>query len=219
MSVIVEFTVAAGEFELGRVFEVMKDARIELESMVPLGDRAVPFFWVYDSLDDDTRTHIRTHAAVDRLFEVDVFKNRTLFALQWKTQTDEILQGIVRQDGQLLSATGRWDEWEFEVRFPTHDALSAFKDYCEDEDLTLEVTRVYNPSRAGAGKWFGLTSRQRETMMLAVSMGYYDIPRGCTTQEVADRLGISDQAVTERLRRGIATMVSNTLLDEAAMGE
>ncbi|WP_249361517.1 helix-turn-helix domain-containing protein [Haloterrigena sp. H1] len=34
-------------------------------------------------------------------------------------------------------------------------------------------------------------------------MGYYDIPRGCTTAELADELGISDQAVTERLRRAI----------------
>nr|WP_280588312.1 hypothetical protein [Halorubrum sp. Boch-26] len=33
-----------------------------------------------------------------------------------------------------------------------------------------------------------------------------------STQELADGFDISDQAVTERLRRGIDTLVANTLL-------
>lgn len=47
-------------------------------------------------------------------------------------------------------------------------------------------------------------------------MGYYDIPRGCTTKELADELGISDQAVTERLRRAIGSLVRHTLALSAA---
>jgi predicted DNA binding protein len=50
---------------------------------------------------------------------------------------------------------------------------------------------------------------------LAVRGGYYGIPRGTSTQELADELGISAQAVTERLRRGVATLVNNTLLIES----
>jgi hypothetical protein len=38
-----------------------------------------------------------------------------------------------------------------------------------------------------------------------------DVPRGCTTEELADELGISDQAVTERLRRAINAFVRETL--------
>jgi len=43
-------------------------------------------------------------------------------------------------------------------------------------------------------------------------MGYYDIPRGCTTAELADELGISDQATTERLRRAIGAFTRHALL-------
>jgi predicted DNA binding protein len=68
--------------------------------------------------------------------------------------------------------------------------------------------------RRGTGAWYGLTPRQRRTLELAVRRGYYDIPRRCTTIELADELGISDQAVTERLRRGIVTFVTNALLFE-----
>lgn len=46
----------------------------------------------------------------------------------------------------------------------------------------------------------------------AVRGGYYDIPRRMSTQDLADEFGISDQAVTERFRRGIASLVAHTLL-------
>jgi len=42
--------------------------------------------------------------------------------------------------------------------------------------------------------------------------GYYSIPRQTSTQELADEFGISDQAVTERLRRAIETLTENTLI-------
>jgi predicted DNA binding protein len=60
-----------------------------------------------------------------------------------------------------------------------------------------------------------VTGPQREALVLAVERGYYDIPRRCSTAELAAVLGVSDQAVSERLRRGIATLVERTLGDDA----
>ncbi len=60
--------------------------------------------------------------------------------------------------------------------------------------------------------WYGVTQAQRETLMRAVQGGYYSIPRRMSTQDLADDLGISDQAVTERLRRAIVALTENTLI-------
>lgn len=49
-------------------------------------------------------------------------------------------------------------------------------------------------------------------LIRAIQAGYYSIPRQASTQALADEFGISDQAVTERLRHGITALVSNTLL-------
>ncbi|TKX52549.1 helix-turn-helix domain-containing protein, partial [Halorubrum sp. SS7] len=119
---------------------------------------------------------------------------------------------ILDLDAVVLGATGTADAWEFELRFPTHEALSAFQDYYVDEDIEVSVARIYNPTKPDAGPWYGLTSPQRETLAAAVDAGYYSLPREISTQELADSFDISDQAVTERLRRGIATLVRNTLL-------
>jgi predicted DNA binding protein len=139
------------------------------------------------------------------------FEDRTLFTLDWDAERDRVFEGISEHDGQLLSALGTSESWEFELRVASHDTLSDFMAYCEEANLPLTITRVYNPTKPDAGPWYGLTEPQREAMVLAVQMGYYDIPRGCTTKELAEELGISDQAVTERLRRAIVTLATYTL--------
>lgn len=49
MSVIAELQIAGDDFALGRTLEAVSGMAIELESMVPLGGRPVPFFWVHDT--------------------------------------------------------------------------------------------------------------------------------------------------------------------------
>lgn len=62
------------------------------------------------------------------------------------------------------------------------------------------------------GPWCGLSSAQRIALARAVEAGYYSIPREISTNELAAEFGITDQAVTERLRRGIKNFVTSTLL-------
>ena len=212
MSVIAEFQVPATEFELGRILSVEGMSSIELESLVPIGGATVPLFWIHNSTRDTFVESVQQHPAVNNTSAVDVFEDRTLFTLDWDAHQDRVFRGIETHEGQLLSAVGRPDTWQFELRFPDHEALSDFTAHCQSESVSLEATRVYNPTKPDAGPWYGLSEPQREAITLAVESGYYDIPRGCTTQELADKLGISDQAVTERLRRAIVALVTHTLV-------
>lgn len=218
MSVIAELRVPSGDFELGRILTVDGNTSIELESLVPTGGATVPLFWVHNASRDSFLANVQRHPAVDDTSEVDVFEDRTLFTLDWNADQDHLFNGVHEHDGQLLSAVGTPDAREFELRFPAHETLSAFTDHCKDAQIELEMLRVYNPTEPDAGPWYGVTDPQREAMELAVQMGYYDIPRGCTTNELAAELGISDQAVTERLRRAIVTLASHTLIPEDSEG-
>jgi predicted DNA binding protein len=58
---------------------------------------------------------------------------------------------------------------------------------------------------------FDVTGEQREPHVLAHETGHFDIPRGTTTAGLAEELGISDQAVPERLRRGYSRLVEQLL--------
>lgn len=215
MSVIVEFRASSEDFELGQVLAVEGSSTVELETLVPLGDGAVPLFWVYNTSRESFVNGVQQHPTVEEATPVDVFEDRTLFTLDWNADQDRLVRAIRENEGQIQNATGTPSTWKFEVRFPSHESLSAFSTDCDTEGISLEVTRVYNPSEVDVHPWYGLTEPQFEALTLAAQMGYYGIPRGCTTKELADELGISDQAVTERLRRAIVALVTYTLpLDE-----
>lgn len=214
MSVIAEFRVPSTDFELGRILSIDGDTTIELERLVPIGEATVPLFWVHNTTRESLVENVQNHSSVNDATEIDVFEDQTLFTLDWESTEDRLIEGIQLCQGQLLNATGTSEGWEFKLRFADHDVLTAFSTYCEDSDISLDIKYVYNPTELDAHPWYSLTAPQREAMTLAVRKGYYDIPRGCTTKELAAELGISDQAVTERLRRGIVTLVSNTLITD-----
>ena len=212
MSVIVELSLPATEFQLGRILSTEADTRVSLETMVPLGDRSVPFFRVSGSARDAFETDVRSHTAVSGVHPVNTHGEETLYALDWQFADDSFLAGVLALDGHVLEAEGGAETWVFQLRFLSHDALSEFQTYCEETDIPAEVKRIYNPTNPDAGPWYGLTREQRETLTYAVENGYYSLPRQVSTQEIADAFDISDQAVTERLRRAIDTLVTNTLL-------
>ena len=211
MSVIVEFRVAADDFELGRVLTADRNAAVELEAIVPMGETTVPLWWQRDPASESFIETLRAHSSVADAAQVDVVDGRTVFTLDC-TSDDELFGAISDHEGDVLSVVGTPKTWAFELEFPSHRSLTAFTSDCADRGLKLETTRVYTPTEPAVGPDFGLTGPQREAIILAVNWGYYNIPRGCTTQELADELGISDQAVTERLRRAIGSLVSNTLM-------
>ncbi|MHB9288577.1 helix-turn-helix domain-containing protein [Halobacteriales archaeon Cl-PHB] len=219
MSVIADLRIPATEFELGRILELEQGTTLTLEEMIPLGQTAVPFFWVYDGQDGAFEETVRAHPSVTDVTLVESHDDRRLYAINWTIDRDLVFDGIGATDAQLLSATGTTTNWDFELRFPTHEALSDFKDHCESAHISLEVRRVYNPTKPDAGPWFGLTVSQRRTLLRAVEAGYYRIPRGISTAELAEEFDISDQAVTERLRRAIHSLVENTLLLSAETEE
>lgn len=212
MAVIVELTLPADGFELGQILQIEGATEITVETMVPLGGKPIPFIRIQNGTRDAFERTVEEHPSVNSIQLVNIHDGEMLYALDWDLSEGSLLQTVLGLDGVLLSATGTADTWSLELRFPTHGALSEFQEYYVEENIQVSIKHIYNPTKPDAGPWFGLTPTQRKTLMYAVESGYYSLPRGVSTQELGENFDISDQAVTERLRRGISTLVSNTLL-------
>lgn len=211
MNVIVELSIPSHEFELGRILTMEGDTNIVLETLVPLGDRSVPFFRVQGARDSFERA-VSDHRAVADIQVVSSNDDETIYALDWDVSSDTFFEGVLDTDANILEARGVERNWRFELRFPSHDALSTFQDYCIEQGIPIEVMGLYNPTDPDAGPWYGLTAMQRTALSRAVEAGYYSIPREVSTRELAAEFDISDQAMTERLRRAIINLVESTLL-------
>ena len=87
-------------------------------------------------------------------------------------------------------------------------ALSEFHDALVDE-LTVEIEHVrpfeQRPATAG------LTDRQRAALEAAVDVGYYEIPRTGSVDDVAARLGCVSSTAGELLRRAEQTLVTSAV--------
>lgn len=112
----------------------------------------------------------------------------------------------------FLSADRSGDGWRLQLRFPDQESVQQYAEFCRENELPLELRRLYRADDDGRDA-HGLTELQRETMLAAVEAGYFSVPREISTEELAERLDVSHQAVSERLRRGTETLIRSTLGD------
>ena len=64
---------------------------------------------------------------------------------------------------------------------------------------------------AGGFASTGVVERPARALVAAFEAGYYNIPRDVTLEELADELGISHQALSERFRRAYEGLITAEL--------
>jgi DNA-binding CsgD family transcriptional regulator len=75
----------------------------------------------------------------------------------------------------------------------------AVADVPDELAVSLEGLGDYRPGADAPAA--GLTARQHEVLEAAVDLGYYDVPRRTTHDEVADAVGLAAGTVGEHLRK------------------
>lgn len=213
MGVIVEFSVRPDEFKLGSMLSLTPDMKTHVEQLVPVGDKVMPFSWVTG----DTETfekNIDENGVEYSVVLVDEKNDRKLYRLEWNQDDDELIQAVLRSEGAVLDAEGTHEKWSFRIRFREREKLSEFHEYCLEHGVPITVKRMYNPIEVSGNSRRGMTQTQVETLVDAYEAGYFDIPRKTTLVEIADEYGVSDQAVSERLRRATAELVEKSLMPE-----
>lgn len=112
-----------------------------------------------------------------------------------------ILPLLGESGGEFIDGTRADDEWTIRLRFSDDAALQAFADAVDARDDTSMAVKSIQQDTCDDSSEFGLTASQQEALDIALERGYFDIPRRVTLAELAEEMGVSDQAVSERLRR------------------
>ena len=125
----------------------------------------------------------------------------------------EAYRAVVELDGVVLAASTQGNGWNGRIRFPDREAIAEWRDRCEAAELRVNVRAVYSQEESAPEARYGLTDQQREALLTAAASGYFSIPRETSLAGLADELGVSSQAASERLRRGMEKLVFKTLGD------
>jgi hypothetical protein len=210
MTVIAEISCRPADFLLGETLEGGEETRVELERVVPTEESRFPHLWAYGGDREVFERALDDDATVEDFSLLDELDGRRLYRVEWSVDESLTVEGFSDSDVSVLSATGSQKAWRLKLRFTDAEELSKFHSRCLDQSVEVTLERLYDPIVESSRSQ--LTSIQRETLRLAYEEGYFDIPRQTTLVELGEELGISDQSVSERLRRAQTNLVDGTLL-------
>ncbi|WP_247729207.1 helix-turn-helix domain-containing protein [Halovivax limisalsi] len=207
MSTIAEFRIPATDLALADAFDRIPDLTVQLESSI---SRTVPSMWIAG---DEPPAVSEALAADDSVAGAELLietPERLLYDVEPTPETRTRFDRLLEADATVLDATGRSGWWQLEMRFPDRNALAATHDRLDEAGTAIEIVRV---SQLGGRPTAHprLTPEQREALVAAFEHGYFEIPRRTSMEELADELGISHQALSERLRRAYETLVDAEL--------
>ncbi|ADB62288.1 Bacterio-opsin activator HTH domain protein [Haloterrigena turkmenica DSM 5511] len=207
------FTVPSDQFPLGSVFERLPDVTIELERMIPARDVVVPYFWVRGTPVDDIEDAFDDHPGVVEIELIDSVADEYLLRVEWSLEYAGVLSTLTETKLPLVKAIGTNREWTFDVRGDDRADIADFQQRCRELDIPITLTKLHALTPIETEAEAALTEPQQEAVLLAYERGYFNSPRDVTMAELGDELGITQQAVASRLRRGIDRLVGSTLAE------
>ncbi|MFP8951683.1 helix-turn-helix domain-containing protein [Natrialbaceae archaeon A-arb3/5] len=209
MSTIAELRLPFPDTTLETAFEYAPDATFELESSV---SKTRPCLWVSDVSLGLAREAFDADPSVEAYELVVETDSRLLFDVTFEDGAgiDQLWDPLLADGGSLLEAWGADGWWQVRVRFPDRDALCNAYDRLVDQGINADLRRVTNVTESDDPET-RLTPEQREALEAALEHGYFEIPRRISMEELADELGISHQALSERFRRAYETLVDEEL--------
>ncbi|WP_435551631.1 helix-turn-helix domain-containing protein [Natrinema sp. CGMCC1.2065] len=216
MSLHVAFEASSPSLVLAPTFDALPSLEVDLERQYALDpDRPIAFCWLRCRDRDWLERALAADPTVARFDRIAGGDGRDLYRLQ-RSETNVV--GAYRQwvaaGGELLECRGTDGRWNVEMRFPDRASFGRYHDFLVDEGVSVELRRLAETDarsrRAGDPT---LTDRQREALSLAHERGFFEVPRETDLAEIASQLEISNQAVSERLRRGQARLVESHVVD------
>jgi predicted DNA binding protein len=206
------FTSPPDEFPLGSIFASVPGVTVELERIVPREGVIIPYFWVRGVDIDDVEAAFATHPGVNTIRLIDSVGDEYLLRVEWDREYEGILSTLAETEISLITAIGTSDQWTFEVRGDNRSDIATFRQRCRERDIPVTLTALHALTPVGPATEAELTDSQLEALVLAYDRGYFNSPRDVTMGELGVELGISQQAVASRLRRGIRQILGQTLI-------
>lgn len=184
-------------------------ATFRLLTGAPVGERVLELGEVTSSNPEAVSDGIQGHADVVEYKQLYI-EDRTAIA-QYETTEQQLYEFLgessLPPEFPLVVEDG---EMEFDVTATRNqfEAMGTALDESGYEYEILSVVEERNPESL-------LTDRQRECLTVAFRKGYFEVPRGCTLEDVAEETGVDKSTASETIRRGSSRIIEWFLVGSA----
>lgn len=209
---VARFSLSAEAVALSGLFDRDSGLSVEVEPAVASPADLALLVIRPDDVDRETVDDaLRADPAVERIDRLGGGDRAWEYGVRWGDPVRRLVDDVVAEGAVVSSAAARDGRWYVRVTATDRSALLAVQDLLRGVDPTVECLSVTTLDGGERSARDVLTEKQRRAVVAAYEAGYYDVPRRTTTEEVADELGVSHQALSERFRRAHAKLVCAAL--------
>jgi predicted DNA binding protein len=176
----------------------------------PTGDRHL--FSVHSDAMDRFEAGLAADPTVDDFECVVELGADAVYGLTYSDDAILFSTAVARLNGVVLEMENEGTSWRLKAWFPDREAAQRLWDFATDHDVDVELVRI-NEYGSVLEHSYGLTEAQREAVLVALEVGYFDEPRGATLAELASELDISKPSASRLLRRGLKRLALATIAE------
>ncbi|MDG5757907.1 bacterio-opsin activator domain-containing protein [Natronococcus sp. A-GB1] len=212
MSIVAEFSVRSDDFALCHSLTEAPHMIVEIEQVVAtMENKVMPYFWVSGGDHAEFEEALQNDGSVTGVARIDRADDAILYRAEWTKNVETIVYAYVELGATIMDAVGRDRYWELRMRFDDREALSQFEDYCKENRISFELNQLQEQEQPMASAQYDLTTKQRETLVTALEEGYYEVPQRISMSELADDMGVSQQALSKRFHAAHRNLITSTL--------
>ncbi|NKE37982.1 bacterio-opsin activator [Natronococcus sp. JC468] len=211
MSLIAEFSIVS---PLMREAEAVPEMVFHTEEihMTQAGE-GKHVFWASGDDFDTFESALQTDPTTKEYVCLTELDDRRLYRV---TYPEDAIQELLypkaaEHDMVYLDVTTTYEETRFRARIPTLEALKAYREACEEENIPFHLHRLYQEKPDDPAERFELTPAQYDVLVRAHERGYFNNPRCITLEELAEEVEVTSSALGRRLRRALNTLIGQTV--------
>ncbi|MXV64221.1 bacterio-opsin activator [Natronorubrum sp. JWXQ-INN-674] len=207
MTSIADIEIPADGTGTGELFGAVPSLTCEMERVIASSGHGL---WLSGPSQEAIEEALDEASAIGAYAQISSDDDRWLYDIEFEPDTVDIFEVILEEGGTVLSASASSGTWLLSIRFADRESVSSLYDRFDDQGVTPTIVRLFDLAEE-TNSQCGLTARQYETLVAAIDHGYFEIPREVSMQELSEELGISHQALSERLRRAYRALVTSEL--------
>lgn len=204
----------AGVAGLEHTFAERPDLTVQVERIADShASVPFPFVWFGGVAEDEIEPVLDEDPTVVACSRITETPDWLLYEIEWGVGMRIIKQVFLDEGMTIVDVSGQDGDWRIHLLLSERGMLSSAAECCKEYDIDFDVDYIVRADERSEQS--GLTDKQYRALQRATELGYFDVPRRVTIEELADEFDVTHQALSERLRRGHKTLIESTLDEQS----
>ncbi|MBX0324324.1 helix-turn-helix domain-containing protein [Halomicroarcula sp. F13] len=206
-----DFTLTHSDIALTDVTAEVPDVTVRPERVVPDGSDTMFLFAVHADEFDRFEQTLGMSSAVSDYMLISNGRDGRCYRATLGEGTMTISPMLTRLGARTIDVVGSAGKWDVRAQFRSRETFLQFRSHCADNDISFRLHRLCWDDGGSDWRLNGLSPEQWDALCQAYEAGYFDVPRDISQLELAERLGVSPSAVSQRLRRATSQLIEAQL--------